>query len=91
MSAMISLEREVSLGKTVLDDLFYLFALREKAARDASYLTAVTFEQLLECRLVGAGSSDQRIICPLCERRHQPSPILHTKSNAVFSAAIRIH
>ena len=33
--AMISVERKVGLGKAVLNDIFYLFALREKAARDA--------------------------------------------------------
>jgi hypothetical protein len=68
VSAVIRFEREVGFGKAVLNDLFYLFALRKKAARDASYLTPVAFEQLLESRLVArAGSRDQRVICPLCE------------------------
>ena len=65
---MISVERKVGLGKTVLNDIFYLFALSEKAARDAGHLTAVTFEQLLKRRfLASTGSSDQRVICPFCE------------------------
>ncbi len=44
MRSVISIKRKVSLGKAVLDDVFYLIALREKAARDASYLATVTFE-----------------------------------------------
>jgi len=40
----------------------------EKAARDASYLTPVTFEQLFERRFVArTRRSDQRVICPFCE------------------------
>jgi hypothetical protein len=72
---VISAESEVRLGETVLNDLFDLFALREKAAPDASYLTAVTLEQLLESHFVAcSGSGDQRVICPLCEWKHKPLP-----------------
>ena len=66
--AVIGVERKVGLGKAVLDDLFYLLALRKKAAGDAGHLTAVTFEQLLKrLFLASTGSSDQRVICPFCE------------------------
>src|SRR6267154_486807 len=68
VSSVISLQREVGFGKAVLEDLFNLFALREKAAGDASYLAPVTFEQLFKRRFVArTRRSDQRIICPLCE------------------------
>ena len=66
--AMISVEREIDFGKAFLDDVFYLFALSEKATPDARHLTAMTFEQMLERRFITrAGSGDQRIICPLCK------------------------
>ena len=84
--AVISIEREVSFGEAVLNDLFDLFALREKAAPDARYLTAVTFEQLLESHFVArAGSGDQRVICPLCEWKHKLLPSLSHNGNAVRS------
>lgn len=77
MRAVIGAEGEIGLGKAVLDDLFYLFALREKATCGAGYLTAMTFEQLLESRFVArAGSGDQRIICPLCGWNHKRLPNL---------------
>ena len=64
MSAVISAQGEIDLGKAVLDDLFDLFALREKAAGDARYLTAMPLEQLLErCFVAGAGRGHQRIVC----------------------------
>jgi len=44
MRSVISIERKIGLGKAVLDDVFDLVALREEAARDASYLATVTFE-----------------------------------------------
>src|SRR5258706_4341087 len=68
MSAVISAESKVGLGEAVLDDLFNLFALREKAAANASYLAAVTLEQMLEGRFVArGGGGDQCVICPLYE------------------------
>ena len=64
VGSVISAQRKIHFGKTVLNDLFDLFALRKEATGDARYLTAVTFEQLLEgCLVTGAGRGDQRVIC----------------------------
>jgi hypothetical protein len=68
VGAVISAKRKVGFSKTVLDDLFNLFALRKKPPGDAGHLAAVTLEQLFKRRFVsGAGSSDQGVICPLCK------------------------
>ena len=64
MCTVICVQRKVSFGKTVLNDLFDLFALRKETAPDARNLAAVTLEQLLEGAFVARrGGGDQHIIC----------------------------
>lgn len=66
MGAVITAERKVRLSKTILDDLFNLFALRKKPAGHARNLTAMALEQLLECSFVPSGGRpNQDIICRL--------------------------
>lgn len=45
---MVRAQREVSLNKTVLDDFFYLFDLREEPTGDSGNLAAMACEQLGE-------------------------------------------
>ena len=64
MCTVISVQCKVSFRKTVLNDLFDLFALRKEAAPNARNLAPMTFEQLLEGAFVArSGSGDQHIIC----------------------------
>ena len=66
VGAVITAKRKVRFGKTILDDLFNLFALRKKPAGHARNLTTMALEQLLECAFVpGGGLPDQDIICRL--------------------------
>ena len=60
---MISAQGEIDLGKAILNDLFDLFALREKAAGYARYLTAMPLEQLFERYFIaGTGRGHQHIV-----------------------------
>src|SRR2546421_8978869 len=45
MCTVIGLQRKVSFRKTVLNDLFDLFALRKEAAPNARNLAPMTFER----------------------------------------------
>ena len=66
MGAVITAERKVGFGKTILDDLFNLFTLSKKPAGHARNLTAVALEQLFERSFItGGGGADQDIICRL--------------------------
>ncbi len=66
MRAVISAEREISLGETVLDNLFHLFPLSKEATRHPRYMAAIALEQLLERSFItGGGRRHQRIICLL--------------------------
>ena len=68
MRPVICIERKVRLGKTVLNYLFDLLALREEPARDARDLATMPFEQLLEGRFVtGSSGGNQHVVCRFCK------------------------
>ena len=52
MRPVISVERKIRFGKTVLNYLFDLLPLRKEPARDSRDLATMPFEQLLKGRFV---------------------------------------
>ena len=72
MGAVITAQRQINLGKAVLNYFFNLFALRKETPGDARCLTAMAFEQLFEgCFIARAGRSNQRVICRFYRWMHK--------------------
>ena len=66
MRAVISAQREISFGETVLDNFFHLIPLRKEAARHPCDMTAIALEQLLERNFIaGDDRRHQRVVCLL--------------------------
>ena len=78
MRPVITPEREVGFGETILNDFLDLVALCKKTAGHTRNLTTMPLEQLFESTFVTAGGrGDQNIICRfrrLHSVRLRPSP-----------------